>query len=241
MISRGRREDLVLRERWDALRRGDLQDAGVRPRSGTTATERYGVTDPKAAPFSVRRPGELARPHRVPAREQRSAIVLEMLGVTLSGTPVRGPIQLPAWNEALGLPRPWTSSGPSASSRCWLRDRPARVRRHLRGRGSWRRGPPRSNKPRSGRARGHPRARRRVRSDRGAQVPPRSQSDRAPATGSSPENRRSSASTHSPSPSARPFTCRRAPRRRSSSSIRRWRTSSGATSSSGGRAGTPPR
>ncbi len=34
-------------------------------------------------------------------------IVLEMLGITLSRTARARAIQLPAWNEALGLPRPW--------------------------------------------------------------------------------------------------------------------------------------
>src|SRR5205814_8061734 len=34
-------------------------------------------------------------------------IVLEMLGVTLSRDARARAIQLPAWNEALGLPRPW--------------------------------------------------------------------------------------------------------------------------------------
>jgi len=36
-----------------------------------------------------------------------SRIVLEMLGVTLSADARARSIQLPAWNEALGLPRPW--------------------------------------------------------------------------------------------------------------------------------------
>ena len=34
-------------------------------------------------------------------------IVLEMLGVSLSKRARARAIQLPAWNEALGLPRPW--------------------------------------------------------------------------------------------------------------------------------------
>ena len=34
-------------------------------------------------------------------------IVLEMLGVTLSRDARARAVQLPAWNEALGLPRPW--------------------------------------------------------------------------------------------------------------------------------------
>ena len=34
-------------------------------------------------------------------------IVLESLGVTLSKSARARAMQLPAWNEALGLPRPW--------------------------------------------------------------------------------------------------------------------------------------
>src|SRR5207245_5352795 len=34
-------------------------------------------------------------------------IVLEMLGVTLSKSARARAVQLPCWNEALGLPRPW--------------------------------------------------------------------------------------------------------------------------------------
>ena len=34
-------------------------------------------------------------------------ILLEMLGVTLSKQARARAVQLPAWNEALGLPRPW--------------------------------------------------------------------------------------------------------------------------------------
>ena len=34
-------------------------------------------------------------------------IVLDALGVTLSKSARTRSLQLPAWNEALGLPRPW--------------------------------------------------------------------------------------------------------------------------------------
>ena len=61
-------------------------------------------------------------------------IVLEMLGVTLSKDARARAVQLPAWNEALGLPRP---VGPAvvaaAAAGAGLRVRPAGVRRHLRG------------------------------------------------------------------------------------------------------------
>jgi (2R)-ethylmalonyl-CoA mutase len=69
--------------------------------------ERYGITDPKARRFrygvQVNSLGLTeAQPENNVAR-----IVLESLGVTLSKSARARSLQLPAWNEALGLPRPW--------------------------------------------------------------------------------------------------------------------------------------
>lgn len=69
--------------------------------------ERYGVSDPRQRRFrygvQVNSLGLTeAQPENNVAR-----IVLEMLGVTLSRAARARAIQLPAWNEALGLPRPW--------------------------------------------------------------------------------------------------------------------------------------
>jgi (2R)-ethylmalonyl-CoA mutase len=69
--------------------------------------ERYGVQDPKLRRFrygvQVNSLGltEAQPENNVPR------IVLEALGVTLSRDARARAIQLPAWNEALGLPRPW--------------------------------------------------------------------------------------------------------------------------------------
>ena len=69
--------------------------------------ERYGVEDPKLRRFrygvQVNSLGltEAQPENNVPR------IVLEALGVTLSRDARARAIQLPAWNEALGLPRPW--------------------------------------------------------------------------------------------------------------------------------------
>ena len=52
------------------------------------------------------------------AGEQRQRIVLEMLAVTLSKDARARAVQLPAWNEALGLPRRGTSNGACACSKC---------------------------------------------------------------------------------------------------------------------------
>jgi (2R)-ethylmalonyl-CoA mutase len=69
--------------------------------------ERYGVTDPKLRRFrygvQVNSLGltEAQPENNVPR------IVLEALGVTLSKEARCRALQLPTWNEALGLPRPW--------------------------------------------------------------------------------------------------------------------------------------
>jgi (2R)-ethylmalonyl-CoA mutase len=69
--------------------------------------ERYGVEDPKLRRFrygvQVNSLGltEAQPENNVPR------IVLETLGVTLSRAARARALQLPAWNEALGLPRPW--------------------------------------------------------------------------------------------------------------------------------------
>ncbi len=68
---------------------------------------RYGIADPKQRRFrygvQVNSLGLTeAQPENNVAR-----IVLEMLGVTLSRGARARAVQLPAWNEALGLPRPW--------------------------------------------------------------------------------------------------------------------------------------
>ena len=55
----------------------------------------------------LRRAGEQPRPHRGPAGEQRAAHRARDAGVTLSKRARARSVQLPAWNEALGLPRPW--------------------------------------------------------------------------------------------------------------------------------------
>ena len=104
----GRRLDLVLRERRHPLRRGDLQDAGLHRRCGTASPlERYGVTDPKARRFRYGvQVNSLGLTEAQPENNVQR-IVLETLGVTLSKDARARSLQLPAWNEALGLPRPW--------------------------------------------------------------------------------------------------------------------------------------
>jgi (2R)-ethylmalonyl-CoA mutase len=69
--------------------------------------ERYGVEDPKARRFRYGvQVNSLGLTEQQPENNVQR-IVLEMLGVTLSKDARARSIQLPAWNEALGLPRPW--------------------------------------------------------------------------------------------------------------------------------------
>lgn len=69
--------------------------------------ERYGVTDPKARRFRYGvQVNSLGLTEAQPENNMHR-IVLESLGVTLSRDARARSIQLPAWNEALGLPRPW--------------------------------------------------------------------------------------------------------------------------------------
>jgi ethylmalonyl-CoA mutase len=69
--------------------------------------ERYGVTDPKARRFRYGvQVNSLGLTEAQPENNVQR-IVLEMLGVTFSRDARARSVQLPAWNEALGLPRPW--------------------------------------------------------------------------------------------------------------------------------------
>ncbi|MGE3620109.1 MAG: protein meaA [Acidimicrobiia bacterium] len=69
--------------------------------------ERYGVTDEKARRFRYGvQVNSLGLTEAQPENNVQR-IVLEMLGVTMSRRARARSLQLPAWNEALGLPRPW--------------------------------------------------------------------------------------------------------------------------------------
>ncbi len=72
-----------------------------------TTRDRYGVTDPKnrRLRYGVQ-VNSLGLTEAQPENNVQR-IVLEMLAVTLSKDARARAVQLPAWNEALGLPRPW--------------------------------------------------------------------------------------------------------------------------------------
>ena len=157
-LRRGRRPHLVLRQRRRALRRGDVQDARLRAALGRADPRALRRHRRQAAPLPLRRAGELARAHRGPAREQRAA--------HRARDARRDDVQ--------GRPRPRGAAarvergaGPAAAvgpavvaahpAGAGLRERPARVRRPLRGvqgrRGQGRRarrGRPRRDRPGAG-------------------------------------------------------------------------------------------
>ncbi|WP_119304497.1 protein meaA [Dongia deserti] len=69
--------------------------------------ERYGVEDPKLRRFRYGvQVNSLGLTEQQPENNVYR-ILLEMLAVTLSKDARARAVQLPAWNEALGLPRPW--------------------------------------------------------------------------------------------------------------------------------------
>jgi (2R)-ethylmalonyl-CoA mutase len=73
----------------------------------TITRERYGVQDPKMRRLRYGvQVNSLGLTEAQPENNVQR-IVLEMLGVTLSKSARARAVQLPAWNEALGLPRPW--------------------------------------------------------------------------------------------------------------------------------------
>ena len=69
--------------------------------------DRYGITDKKSLRFRYGvQVNSLGLTEAQPENNVQR-IMLEMLGVTLSKQARARSVQLPAWNEALGLPRPW--------------------------------------------------------------------------------------------------------------------------------------
>jgi (2R)-ethylmalonyl-CoA mutase len=69
--------------------------------------DRYGVTDPKLRLFRYGvQVNSLGLTEQQPENNVYR-VLFSMLGVTLSKNARARAVQLPAWNEALGLPRPW--------------------------------------------------------------------------------------------------------------------------------------
>jgi len=69
--------------------------------------DRYGITDPAGRRFRYGVQVNSLGLTEAQPENNIQRIVLEMLAVTLSKNARARAVQLPAWNEALGLPRPW--------------------------------------------------------------------------------------------------------------------------------------
>ncbi len=107
-VRRVRRPRVVLRQRRHAVRRGDVQDARVRRAVGRICARTLRRDGSQAAPAALRRTGQLARADRAAAREQRVADPDRGARRDAVASDARcRALQLPTWNEALSLPRPW--------------------------------------------------------------------------------------------------------------------------------------
>src|SRR6202030_4832890 len=73
----------------------------------TVTRERYGIADPARRRFRYGVQVNSLGLTEAQPENNIQRIVLEMLAVTLSSGARARAVQLPAWNEALGLPRPW--------------------------------------------------------------------------------------------------------------------------------------
>ena len=95
--------------------------------------ERYGIADPSHRRFRYGvQVNSLGLTEQQPENNVYR-ILIEMLAVVLSKNARARAVQLPAWNEALGLPRPWDQQWSLRMQQVMAyRDGPARIRRHLR-------------------------------------------------------------------------------------------------------------
>ena len=96
------------------------------------ARKRYGVKDARLRRFRYGvQVNSLGLTEQQPENNVYR-ILLSMLGVVLSKDARARAVQLPAWNEALGLPRPWDQQWSIRMQQISPSDRPARISRHSR-------------------------------------------------------------------------------------------------------------
>ena len=203
----GVRLDLVLRQRRHPVRRGDLQAPGLHRAVGPhrrRALRRHRPEAPRRFRYGVQ-VNSLGLTEAQPENNVQR-IVLEMLGVTLSKRARARSVQLPAWNEALGLAPPVGPAVVAADATgAGVRDRPARVRRHLRRLARDRGEDRRAGRGGAGRAGRRARPGRRVRGHRRAEGPPGARRSPSAPGASSRASRSWSASTASPRPPPSPL------------------------------------
>ena len=98
---------LLLRQCRRALHHRGVQDARLRRSVGRDRREALRRHRSGAPALPLRRAGELAGLTEQQPENNVYRILLSMLAVTLSKKARARAVQLPAWNEALGLPTPW--------------------------------------------------------------------------------------------------------------------------------------
>ena len=129
----GVRLDLVLRQRRHPLRRGDLQAAGDDRDVGADRPGALRGHRRQGPPLPLRRAGQLARAHRGTAGEQRAAHrARDARRDAVEAGP--GAVRAAAGVERSARPAPPVGSAVvvAHAAGAGVRDRPARVRRHLR-------------------------------------------------------------------------------------------------------------
>ncbi len=133
-LPEGLRADLVLRQRRRPLHRGAREAASDGGDLGAARPRALRRHRPEAAAASLRRPGQLPRPDRVPAREQRAADRARGARGDAGKRRARSRDPAPGLERGAGAAAPVGSAvEPSDPADPRLRDRPARVPRHLRG------------------------------------------------------------------------------------------------------------
>ena len=125
--------DLVLRQRRHPVRRGDLQAAGLHRAVGPHRPRALRRHRPEGPPVPLRRAGQLLGLTEAQPENNVQRIVLEMLAVTLSKR------ARARSHPAAGVERGARAAAPvgpavvvADATGAGVRDRPARVRRHLR-------------------------------------------------------------------------------------------------------------
>ena len=119
-VPRRGRPDQLLRQLERALRRGDLQDAGLHRHVGPHLRRALRGRRPQAAPLPLRRAGQLARPDRAAAREQRAPDRARDRSASRSRrAPAPGPCSCRPGTRPSACRARGTSSGRCASSRSW--------------------------------------------------------------------------------------------------------------------------
>ena len=111
---------LLLRQRRRALRRGDVQDARLRAALGRADARALRRDRRQAAPVPLRRAGQLARPDRGAAGEQRPADRAgDARRDAVARTPAPARCSCRPGTRRSGCRGRGTSSGRCGSSRCW--------------------------------------------------------------------------------------------------------------------------